>query len=109
MSDSVRLPFPASFLRFGLGLWLYSVVCGFHELEYHCAVGDVDGGAAQFLVERRVVEQVQVLQHQQPGCLEIGVESKHRAQLVEGFPVESFGVVYQLCQFHFLTNWLRLR
>jgi hypothetical protein len=35
-----------------------------NHLEKYLAVGDIDGGLAQFLIERWVVEQVQVLQQQ---------------------------------------------
>ncbi|CUQ60937.1 Uncharacterised protein [Segatella copri] len=43
----------------------YLIVGCLYHLEDNLTVGDVDGCTAQFFVETRVVEQVQILQHQQ--------------------------------------------
>ena len=81
---------------------------GFYELEESLSVGDVERGAPQFLVEARVVEQIQVLQHQQPGRLIVRIGGKQASQVVEGLLVQVLRMLYQLCQVH-LTSWPRLR
>ena len=58
-------------------------MCCLHHLEDDLAVGDVDSGTAQLLVECGVVQQVEVLQQQQSGALEVRIQREHRAQLVE--------------------------
>ena len=76
------------------------VVGGLNHLEQHLAVGDVDGSTAQLLVERGVVQQVEVHQHEQACRLEIGIERQNGAQLVERVAVQAFRVVYVFYYFH---------
>ena len=69
------------------------VVGGLHHVEDSLPVGDVYGGFSQLFVKRGVMEQVQVLQHEQPCRLEIRMEGQHGAQLVQRVAVEAFRVV----------------
>ena len=81
-----------------LGLEL--IVRRLDHIEEHTAVGDIDGCPAQFLIEGGVVEQIQVLKHQQACRLEIGIEGAQGAQLVERVAIQVLGVLDQLCQLH---------
>ena len=69
---------------------------GLDHIEEHATIGDVDGGTTQLLVERGVVEQIEVLKHQQPNGLMVGIECHLRAQLVKRVAIHAFGVFYQL-------------
>ena len=87
--------------RRGFGLFSQLIVGGFDEVEQHFSVAEIDGGLAQFGVESGIVEQVEVLQHQKPRRLVIGMEREQAAKLVESLAVHLFGVVDELRQVHF--------
>ena len=82
---------------------------GFHQVEEFGAVGDVDGSTAQLIVERGVVQQVQVLEHQQACCLVIGMQRDERAEIVKGLLVHQFGMLDELSQVHNFTSWPQWR
>ena len=65
--------------------------------EQHAAIGDIDGCTAQFLIERGIVKQEEILEHEQTGRLEIGIQREHGPQLIECIAVKAFGVLNQLC------------
>lgn len=48
------------------------------------------------------MKQVEVLEHQQACCLEIGVKSQCGAQLIQSVTIHLFRVVYQLYYIHLL-------
>jgi hypothetical protein len=74
------------------------------EFKELAAVGEVDGGTSQLLVERCIVQQIEVLQQEQPSWLVVRMERKERAEIVERLLVEPFGVLDECGEFHiFLT------
>ena len=58
------------------------IVPRLYQVEEFGAVGNVYGGAAQLVVERGVVQQIEILEHQQARCLVIGVKRDEGAQVV---------------------------
>ena len=72
------------------------VVCCLYQPEYHLAVGDVYGCLAQFLIKRGVVQDVEVLQHQQTCGLEVGIERNEASEVVQGLLVHSLRMLDEL-------------
>ena len=75
-------------------------MCGLYHLEDDFAVGDIECCFSEFFVEGDVVEQIEVLQHEQSCRLEIRIQSQHGAQLVQRIAVESLWVVDEFCYLH---------
>ena len=73
---------------------------GFHQIEEFFAVGDVDGGTAQLVVKRRVVQQVQVVEHEQTCRLIVRIECDEGAEIVKGLLVHRLGVLDKIGQVH---------
>jgi hypothetical protein len=78
-----------------------------NHLEDGLAVSDVDGSTTQLFVEGRVVEQVQVLKHEQACRLEIRMQCQHGAQFVERIAIHPFWVIDEFRYFH-ITSLLLL-
>ena len=83
-----------------MGGRLYLVVAGVHHIEEETAVGEIEGGTAKFLVERRVVEQKEIFKKEQPRRLKAWRHRHEFAELVEGLFVELFGMVNQVGDVH---------
>ena len=76
------------------------VVCGFNEVEDYFSICDIDGGLSEFVVERGIVEQVEVAQQQQSRILVIGIEREQAAEIVDGLAVEELRMLYVLRYVH---------
>ena len=79
-----------------------TIVGGFHQIENDATVSNIDSGTAEFLVECGVMEQIEILQQEESGSLEIGIQSQQGTQVVERFLIHLFGMLYQVLQIHIL-------
>ena len=75
-------------------------MCRLNHIEEHTAVSNVDGCSPQLLVKARIVQQIEVLEHQQSECLVVGIQCHLRPQLVKCVAIQLFGVMYQLYYIH---------
>ena len=80
------------------------IVHGLDHLEEHTTVGDIDGRTTQFLIEGGVVQQIQVLQQQQTGCLIVGIECQQTSEFVERLLVHFFRMIYQIGELHLMVD-----
>ena len=87
-----------------LGCRTQLVVGCLDELEEDAEVADLYGGAAQLLVERRVVEEIEILQHQQSGGLIVGMQRYEAPEIVQCLTVHAFRVCYQFGQIHHVVQ-----
>ena len=69
---------------------------GFHKVENYLPVGEVDGSLAELLVKRGVVQHIEILEHEQPGSLVVGIERNETAEIVQGLLVHRLGMFDQL-------------
>ena len=73
------------------------------HIEEHTTIGDIDGRTAQLLVERGIMEQIEITEQQQTGRLLVGIKRQQRPQLIERVAVKAFWVIDQFYYLHLFT------
>ena len=91
-----------------LMLLLHSVVCCLNEVEEHFSVSKEYCCPSQFVVERRVVQQKEILQQQDACWLIIWILSRNLTQFVQRLTVEVLRMFYECFCYQFATVALNI-